>query len=75
MISAVEWILPDYGTHLHDPVTSFRSEFGAKLALLGPIEFSVLFANLHKRISLCNSITKYIVAQLVKFPKYIGFKS
>ena len=41
-----EWILPCYSTHLHDPIASFGSEFGAKLALLGPIEYSILFCNL-----------------------------
>ena len=49
VISATEWILPGCSTHLHDPATSSESEFGAKLALLGPIEFSVPLDNLHKR--------------------------
>ena len=48
VISVVEWILSGYSTRLHDPVASFGSEFGAKLALLGPIEYSVLSCNLHK---------------------------
>ena len=51
VISTTKWILPGCSTHLHDPVASFGSEFEAKLALLGPIEFSVLFPNLHKRLS------------------------
>ena len=57
---AIEWILPRYSTHLHNLVASFGCEFGAKLALLGPIEYLVLFPNLHKRISLYNSVTKFM---------------
>lgn len=50
VISTTEWILPGCIPHLHDPIASFKSEFGEKLALLGPIELSRLFPNLHKII-------------------------
>jgi hypothetical protein len=51
VISATKWILPDCSTHLHDPVASFEYEFGEKLSLLGPIEYSILLCNLHKSIN------------------------
>ena len=60
MIFAAKWILPGYSTHLHDLVASFGSEFGARLALLGQIEYLVLFPNLQKRISLYNYVTKFM---------------
>ena len=58
VIFVAEWMLTCCSICLHDPVASFRSEFGAKLALLGPIELSVLFDTLHKRIPVCISVTK-----------------
>ena len=58
LIVDAEWILPGCSTYLHNPVASFGSEFGPKLALLGPIEYLVIFYNLHKRIHVCISETK-----------------
>ena len=39
VISATEWILPGYSTLLQESPSSFRSEFGVKMPLLGPFEF------------------------------------
>ena len=46
VISTTESILPRCSTRPHDLVASFGYEFGAKLALLGPIEYSMLFDSL-----------------------------
>ena len=72
VIYTIEWILLGCITCLHDLVASFGSEFGVKLALLGPIELSVLFDNMHKRIPVCIAITKTHVDQLVRPKIYIG---
>ena len=72
VITATEWILLGCSTRLHDPIASFISEFGEKLALLALIEDLVLFDNLHKRTPVCISFTKIHIEQLVRFKIYIG---
>ena len=59
VISVDEWIIPGYSTLLHKPAASFGSEFGAKMVLLGPFEFSVLFLNPHKINALHIFVTKF----------------
>ena len=61
VISTTKWILPGCIPRLHNPTASFESEFGEKLALLGPIEHSVLFDNLYKRINHRIFVTNCIV--------------
>ena len=74
VIFATEWILPGRSTRLHDPGASFGSEFGEKLALLGPIEYSVLLYNLHKIIIL-HIYHKFQSRPVGKVPKFIEGRS